>query len=413
MANPLRRAAQLMVAREAKSVTTSQLLPVHQADTPQFRDWSTRNAIKEGYKVSVWVYTAISLKAKAVASVPWFVRKIKSDGTWEPDYTHPLSRLLKRPNEFMSRRDMMERLVAHLELGGNGLWTKLRVGKMVVELWPIDPTGVRPVPSPAKFISRYEYDLDGVKKDLDPADVLHLMYPDPANPYWGLSPLQAAARVVDTDVEAVKWNKVSLQNRAQASGVLSFKHPLDPDQWDEAREQVRRQIQGPENARGILVMGASADWKQMSLTPIEMDFIKSRQFSREEILSVFHVPPTMAGIGDNAALSNVLTWRRIFWSDTIVPLLEDIRAGMNRALVPEFGDPEKIDLMYDVTNVEALQDDFHKKIETAEHMFRMGIPVNVIIDRLELDIDALPGGDQGFIPGTMVPLSIAGALEGE
>jgi len=387
--------------QEMKSVTTGQLLPVWQSGKPIWTDWSTDKAVREGYKASTWVYACIHRIMKAVASVPWVVSRRTKAGEWEVVPGHPLEELLKKPNPYMSGQDLIERMTAHLYLGGNALWTKIRVRGAVVELWPIGPDGIKPVPSQKNFIERYEYERDGVKHSIKPEDIVHVMFIDPANPYWGMSPLQAGARTVDTDVEAVTWNKVALQNRAITDGVFSFKEPLTREQWEEARKQVREQHQGADNARTPWVLGGDATWHQMSLSPAEMDFIESRKMTREEICAIFQVPPPMVGIYDHATLANIETARKIFWLDTVIPFLEDLQSAFNLALTPEFGD----DLMleFDVSNVEAIQENYHDKIETAKTLWAMGVPFNQINQQLELGFNDIPGGDQGYLPMSLLP----------
>ena len=387
--------------QEMKSVTTGQLLPVWQSGKPIWTDWSADKAVRDGFKASTWVYACIHRIMKAVASVPWVVSRRTKAGEWEVVPGHPLEELLKRPNPYMSGQDLIERMTAHLYLSGNALWTKIRARGAVVELWPIGPDGIKPVPSQKKFIERYEYEKDGVKHSIKPEDIIHVMFIDPANPYWGMSPLQAGARIVDTDVEAVTWNKVALQNRAITDGVFSFKEPLTREQWEEARRQVREQHQGADNARTPWVLGGDATWHQMSLSPAEMDFIESRKMTREEICAIFQVPPPMVGIYDHATLANIETARKIFWLDTVIPFLEDLQSAFNLALTPEFGD----DLMleFDVSNVEAIQENYHDKIETAKTLWAMGVPFNQINQQLELGFDDIPGGDIGYLPMSLLP----------
>src|SRR5690554_6792493 len=122
---------------EQKSVTTGQILPWWLDGKPQWSDWSTDKAVKEGFKASTWVYTCVYRLMKAAASVPWVVsRQVKQD-EWEVIQGHPLEELMKKPNPFMSGQDLIERLTAHLYLGGNGLLTKIRAGGVVAELWQI------------------------------------------------------------------------------------------------------------------------------------------------------------------------------------------------------------------------------------------------------------------------------------
>jgi len=260
---------------------------------------------------------------------------------------------------------------------------------MPVELWPLMPDRVRPVPAPRKYISHYEYDLgDGVKK-LKANEIIHFQFADPGNPYWGLSPLQAVARVVDTDVEAVTWNKVSLQNRAVPDGVFMINAPnATHQQWIEARDQVRRRYLEKGREPWVLF---NVDYKQMSLSPVEMDFLNSRKFAREEIASVFGVLPILIGAMDGTTYNNIHVAKRIFWEDTVIPYLDDIRDSLKLTLLPYF-DPAANDntvadeyrIQYDLSNIAALQDNYAKKVKNAKLLFDMGIPMKQINQRLEL-----------------------------
>ena len=390
---------------EQKSVTTGQILPRWQDGRPMWSEWSTDKAIRDGFKASTWVYACVYRLMKAAASVPWKVSRQVKQGEWEVVPNHPLQLLLEQPNPFMSGQDLIERMTAHLYLGGNGLWTKVRAGGVVAELWPIGPEGIRPVPSRTDFIKQYEYQQGDGKHIIKPEDIVHVMFVDPGNPYWGLSPLQAGARTVDTDIEAVKWNKVALQNRAITDGVFSFKEPLTKDQWEEARKQVREQHQGADNARTPWVLGGDAEWHQMSLSPAEMDFIESRRMTREEICAIFQVPPPMVGIYDHATLANIETARKIFWLDTVIPFLEDLRAAFNLSLTPEFGPGMRLD--FNVDNVAAIQDSFYDTVNAAKDLWAMGVPFNQINQQLELGFDDIPGGDQGYLPMSLLPAGMA------
>jgi HK97 family phage portal protein len=410
--NPFARAASLITRhREEKRYTTAEFLPAYRENRPIFKDWDTENAIKEGYKASVWVYACVYRLMKDVASVPW-IAQVRKGEEWEPDPKSPLTELIEHPNDFMSRQDMMERLTAHLHLGGNGLWSKIIARKTVAELWPIDPSGIKPIPSRAKFITAYRYEKDGVViKEWKPEEIIHLSFTDPGNPYWGMSPLTAAARTIDTDVEAVRWNKVALQNRAIGDGVFSFPQPLTREQWEQAREQVRQQYEGVDNARQPWVLGSGASYNRMSLTPVEMDWLASRKDMRVEICAALNVHPPIVGIYDDATLANIATARRMHWEDTIIPILEDLEGCLNRSLVPHFRPRDRLRLAFDTSQVRALQRNLKELIETGKKMQKMGIPLNQIIQRLELQLDPVAGGDVGYIPATMVPLALAGGNE--
>lgn len=379
---------------------------------PIWSDWSTENAIQSGMKSSTYVYACVDRLMKSVASIPWNAYVKNSKGEWEEAHDHPLEQLIQNPNPFMSRKQLMEIITAHLYLGGNAVLQKIKVRDTTVELWPISPDSIKPVPSKTDFIKEYRYNKNGHITNYAPDEIAHFMFIDPSNVYWGMSPLLAGARTVDTDVEAVKWNKVALQNRAITDGVFSFDNVLTQDQWDEARKQVRDQHQGSENARTPWVLGSGAKWNQMSLSPVEMDFLNSRKMTREEICSIFQVPPPMVGIYENATLANIETARKILWVDTVIPLLDGLQEVLNRSLAKEFSmDGKEVWLGYDITNVQALQENMNEKITNAQALFSMGVPFNMINARLELGFDAIESGDSGYMPMNLMPTSFKPSQE--
>ena len=365
----------------------------HLSEKPQWNAWDTKNAIENGLKASVWVYRCINKRAKAVASIPWYVEERVGD-TWQRVPNHPIEVLLTEPNPFMTGQKLMEYLVNHLDLSGNALWKIVKARGVPVEFWTIvpDTNVIRPVPHRNTFLSHYEYQIDpGNILRIEPNDIIHFKTVDPANYYWGLSPIQVAAKVIDTDIESVNWNKISLQNRAVTDGIFSFSHPLTKVQWEEARAQIREQHQGSGNSHTPWVLGSGATWHQMSLSPVEMDFLQSRKYNREEICAVFDVPPILVGSQDAASYNNYSTARRAFYEDSIVPLLDDIRECLDMALVPYWdtkardpGEQNSIRLMYDLNNVTALQEEFGEKVKNAEILYNMGIPLEQINQRLEL-----------------------------
>ena len=406
---------QRLVRSLKRAPTTSQLLGPWQNNRPQAKEWDEAKAVKEGFKLNPYVYACIDLLAVNAASIPWKAMTRSGAGEdWEPEPGHPLEDLIEFPNAKMSRQDLIERLIQHLQTGGNGLWsmtmvTSLREGrKFPGELWPIPPEGIRPVPERESFIRGYEYIKDGIwiRDPLIPAEeVLHFMRNDPSNPYWGMGPLQAAASAVDTDVQASRWNRITFANRAVPDGVFSIDRPLSREEWELAREEVRKNYAGADNARTPWVLGNGAKWEMMSWKPTELDFIEGRKFTREEICAAFHVPPPMVEVMENATLANLGDSRKKLWTDGVIPLLDNVKGVLNRVLVPMFGDRRTLMLDYDLSGVEVLRADMKSKGEVLKLFTGCGIPLNVAVELLDLDIEPVEGGDIGLVPSTMIPLT--------
>lgn len=394
---------------EMKSVTIGDTIPISSRGRPVTTNWTEARAVRDGLKVSVWVFACIYRLSKAMASVPWYVerRTRGAEDEWEPVRgRHPLADLINRPNPFWSRQDLFERWVFHLMLGGNGLLTKIRARGVPRELWLISPDYLKPIPVEREIIENYQFSPPGAPKELIPAgDVVHVMFTDPADPFWGLSPLQVLARTVDTDVAAEEWQLSALRNHAVPSGVLVFGKSLSGDQKTALEERVEARRAGPRNARKTLVLsGREATYHQLGLSPVEMDFLNSRKATREQICAVFSVPPPLVGIYEDATLANMNASRLIFWEETVIPLVVDLQEALNRSLAPEFGDDVR--LVPDFTRVPALRELLVSLSETAKSFWSMGVPFEAINSRLGLGFDPFPGWDTSWIPSGVVPSDV-------
>mgnify|MGYP003631618441 CR=1 FL=1 len=409
MGNPLKQArSRNTVKPGVKDISGGHQFVRTSALDSDFKEWDTSTAIKEGFKSSTWVYAAVNRLMKSVASVPWQTLTGIGDDT-QVMHDSAATALLRKPNPLMGGNQFFRLVTSHLYLGGNAIIRKQRAtgssrsGGPIVALWPINPSNVSVEQKGDKVVYTVS-GTTGIKIEVPSDEIMHIMFIDPENPLWGMSPLQAAARVVDTDVQAMKWNMSALQNRSVPDGIFSFDAPLNREQWEEARQMVSEEHSGADNARRPWVVGAGAKWQQMSLSPAEMDFLASRKVSREEILSVFEVPPPLVGLYENATLANINESRKIFWIDTIVPVLDVLADVFNNDLGPELGiDGATSKITYDVSNVDAFQDSLERRVAAAKEMWRIGVPMEHLNNHFELGMKSYEGWDKSWVPTSMIP----------
>jgi HK97 family phage portal protein len=391
---------------EQKSYSSPELLLSYYGKTPQFNSWDASKAIKEGFKHSTWVYSCVNLRASSAASVPWIVERYAGD-EWQTVEGTPLNALLDKPNADMDWATMIQYCVQHLDLSGNAYWSKVRAGNRVAELWPLMPDALRVVPGSTRLVDRYEYNLGIARRDIPPEDMIHFKYPDPGNLWFGCSPLHSAAQAVDIDNESERFQKVSLENR----GLSDIHFEIPPDATAEQVRQLRdiyaEQQAGPRNARKALFSSAKAT--MLNTTAAELDFVESRRFIRDEICSAFGVPPPMVGNYERATLANIETARQIFWRDTMIPVLDKISGILNLQLVAEYG--SELRLRYDLTQVDALQENYTEKVNNAKGLWSMGLPWNEINRRLEMGFDEVEGGEIGYLPAGLLPTNFEETAE--
>ena len=277
----------------------------------------------------------------------------------------------------------------------------------MLELLPVMPDTIAPIVKDGVLIA-YKHE----NKTVAINDIIHMMHTDPGNLYLGAPVLKSIARTVDCDREAEGWQKISMQNRGVPDGMLRVNQRIDPAQRERLREQMKQEWTGRQNAREPFIGSDNLEWVPFAQTPAELDFINSRQFNREGICAAFSVPMPMVGDYNKATLANIETARKIFWLDTMVPLLEVTESEINAQLVqPEFGTDVRI--RYDLTNIDALQENRKDKIEAARGLWGMGVPFNTISADLELGIDDIEGGEVGYIQSGLLPANMDFSLSTE
>jgi len=407
--NVRNRIAVAIAPSKKEAINPFGIISMQPADVPIYTDMTVRRATREGYKISVYVYRSIRTIVQAASAIPWVVQ----DSKGEPIEGHPLAKVLKKPNPEFSGQDLIEFLIAHLELVGNALWQPITVGNQVREFWTVMPDLVRPIPSnvPGEWLKGWEVSsIDGHQRIVPPEQFIHFMQMDPGNPYWGTSPLLAAARTIDTDNEAQDTQKVSMQNRATPDGVFAHETPLTQEQFEEATRQVRENFLAKGKKREPWVLGAGAKWIQMSMTPVEMDFIASRLHNKRDIAGAFGISPIFLGDLEQSSYNNMQEARKALYEDVVIPLLDDIKATLNLKIAPMYGD---IVIAYDTSKIAALREDYTKKVEQAKNLWGMGVPFDQINERLEMGFEEFEGWSQGYLPLTLLPTGVSGVSQEE
>lgn len=360
-----------------------------QMPTPIWTNWTVERAVREGYKVSGWVYRAVFLIMKAAASVPWCV--YNEDG--EKIVEHHLSKLFQRPNPHVSRQDLFELLVSWLELTGNAYLKKVKVGTETTELIPVSPDRLRPVPSQNldEWVKGYALDLN-TTATFEPEEIIHFLFTNPANPLIGISPLEAAAKTVDADVDQVSFNKAAMQNRGVIDGIFTFEREFESqDDADTIGDRLNERYGGPKNARRIGVVGGKATYHRTAMTPVEGDFTETRKANREEIFIIFGVPPQYAGVQETSTYNNYSVSGLVFWFSTIIPLLDDLKDTLNFSFNDELMPGDK--LGYDLSQVAVIREAMFDKAKTAETLYKMGVPFDQINKIFEFGAEEFEGWD--------------------
>ena len=357
--NPFRSA---LPAPETKSSRTAQLIALQSSGRARWTPRDYAALTREGYLKNAVVHRAVRLVAENAASVSWLLY----DGAAEHD-THPLLDLIARPNPRQDGAVFLESVFAHLQLAGNAYIEAVTLDGVVRELYALRPDRMRVVPGSDGWPECYEYQVAGrsirFEQGQAPAPnvppILHLTHFHPLDDHYGLSPLEAAAVAVDTHNAAASWNKALLDNAARPSGALVYSGPdgsvLSENQFERLKRELEDNYQGALNAGRPLLLEGGLDWKAMSLSPKDMDFLDAKHNAAREIALAFGVPPMLLGIPGDATYANYQEANRALWRDTILPLTSRVGAALSQWLAPAYGG--QLRLSVDTDRIEALSSD--------------------------------------------------------
>ncbi|HBS31891.1 MAG TPA: phage portal protein [Parvularcula sp.] len=324
--------------------------------------WTPRDyasLARAGFQKNVIAYRSIRLVSEAAASAP--LRVVEAGRVMA---AHPLLDLLNRPNPEQSGQTLLESLYGFLETAGNAYLEAVRLDGALRELWCLRPDRMKALAGAGGWTDGYEYGVDG-KKTRFVRDaggflpVLHLKLFHPTNDHYGFSPLEAAATAVDFHNAALSWNKALLDNAARPSGALVYKGPegaenLTAEQFERLKEELSSAYSGIANAGRPLVLDGGLDWRSMSLTPSDMDFVEAKNGAAREIALAFGVPPQLLGIPGDNTYANYREANFAFWRQTVLPLVRKTASALSAWLAPAF-DGAVVEL--DAANIDALSAD--------------------------------------------------------
>src|SRR5215213_1220996 len=353
----LERLKNLLRAPEAKASRTAQMIALQSAGRARWTPRDYAALAREGYVKNAIVYRAVKLVAENVGGCALLVEE-----GGETRDRHPLTDLIARPNPREDGARFLESVATHLMLAGNAYVEAVAVDGSPRELHVLRPDRMKLVPGADGWPQAYEYTVAGrtVRFEQSAAllPILHLSLLHPLDDHYGLAPLEAAAVALDTHNAAAAWNKALLDNAARPSGALVFAAAdgavLADGQFERLKRELTEEYQGARNAGRPLLLEGGLDWKPMSLSPKDMDFMEAKHTAAREIALAFGVPPQLLGLPGDNTYSNYQEANRVFFRASVLPFANRIANALAHWLAPAFGN---VRVLVDADQLDALASD--------------------------------------------------------
>lgn len=378
----------------------------HYANKEKYEDFA-----KEGYQQNAIVFRCVNEIAQGASAVPFkiFDKDIELDD-------HPVKLLLNRPSPQCGGVEFFQSVYSHLLLAGNSYIVKTMVGNQPREMHTLRPDRMRVIPSKTMIPEAYEYVISGKvvnRWEADPetgnSEVKHFKTWHPQDDYYGLSPLSAGAVDVDQHNMSAKHNYNLLANGARPSGAVIFKPKDESGMTLQLTESQRQQLlsdldlrfTGTNNAGRTMLLEGDFDWKEMGLSPKDMDFLQMKNMTARDIALVFGVPSQLVGVPDSQTYNNVSEARLALYEDTIIPLLKRVESDLNEWLSPNYS--ENINIKYDIDAIPAMAERRKRTYDNVAIAVREGI-ISRNEARERLGYEPISGGDEVYISANLFPL---------
>ena len=371
---------------------------------------------KEGYSENAIVYRCINEIANNASRVNINLFR----GDQEVD-NHPLLDLLYNPSPTQSQVEWFQGLYSYLLISGNNYM--LSVGgdnTPPTELYNLRPDRIQIRTGQRAMPQSYDYIIGGqivesyeVDQATGNSKIKHIKMFNPLDDYYGMSPIQASSVDIDQHNLANKHNVNLLQNGARPSGAVIFKPKdetggsvqLSDNQRSQLQSDINSRFAGTGNAGRPMLLEGDFDWKEMGLSPKDMDFIQLKNMSAKDIALVYGVPSQLIGIPDAQTYSNFAEAKLALYNETIIPLLDKIQGDLNEWLVPQFND-EALELRYDIDSIPAMAEQRRRVFESVTSGVKDGILTRNEA-REQLGYEPIDGADSLLVPANLMPLNVA------
>ncbi len=291
-----------------------------------------------------WLFAANNIISEGVAEVKWNL--YKKDGGQKGDLveSHPLIDMFAYVNPFQTKYQFLQLLQLYIGLVGEA-FIVLNFNRLGVpaEMWLAPPQHMVIITSRETYIDHYEYGKGVGRLRLEVPEVIHIMNPDPHNPYRGVGTANTIGVDLDSEKNAVRYQNRLFYNDATPGLLIEYPEIPEKSERDKIRTEWNEIHQGWRNARktGFLWGGAKANTIAMSNK--DMEYWRLRKINRETIIGAHRIPTSMLGLEGPGSRARVEADELVFAKYVLKPALTRIKEAFNEQLVPLYDEGFMLD----------------------------------------------------------------------
>ena len=310
----------------------------------QTAPFTSQKEVVKAFSTSPFLHLCVDKIAKSVASNEWKLYKVMKNGDKKLIQSHNLLELLKNPNPFMTRFDMLYTIQAQLDLSGNAYVVYERDSKGVINnLFPITSEMIIEHPTSINKFT-YKIQLNSSIFTVPCTEIIHIKEINVNTPYGnGIS--TSATLISQIQIEDLTSKRLNsfFYNDSQPNGIIGI-NDMSEEGLQEFKEKWLSDSQGFFNSYKMKFLNTS----EITYIPTESSFSDSKilEVSKQQqdvIRVAFGISPEVLGIVESSNRATAMTAKELYMTEVIEPRLIRLRDMLNITLVKEFGSDIQLD----------------------------------------------------------------------
>ena len=310
------------------------------------------NANANDAQLSTTFYSIVSAIQTTAKTIPWAVYKVNSkDEAAEKLPDSPLANLLYRPNSYQSWSQFIVKYISQYLSTGNAFIYFMEAGSASeLHVMPLS-TEVVAGSSWAEPVAGYRVTLAaGGYQSFALEQVIHIKTSSFQDSLYGISPVAVGALAINALNNNMKQRVYQL---ARGGPGRVFWNASGADVEPLTEEQERDLYLKIKNQREYTYLNNPIGTAQIGLSPVDLDLLNSMAADAGTLADLLHYPSVLLSGSKSTTYSNYNEARKALYNDCIIPLLYDLKEGLNFRLGAVFGDHQYID--FDLSTIDALK----------------------------------------------------------
>lgn len=272
-----------------------------------------------------WVYSAVNAIANSTADLDFILKRNKNS---TDNIDHEYLNLITP--------DLLIQIVSFLQLNGSAYVYMSKFWNRVDSLHVLRPDILQIEYYEDWRVKHYRYSVWNSNYIYQPDEIMafNLFNPLEKYPYVtkGVSPMQAVAIEMNSDIASQTWNWNFFKNNWSVKEILSSEWDLTPESAQRIESKWNNAHQWVNNAHKLAILPNGLKYQSVWASQREMDFVEWQRFNRDKILAIFQVPKSILWLWESVNVWNVTAFDRVFAQRVVQPLSTKIAGVLNKQL---------------------------------------------------------------------------------